>query len=179
MLPEAEQLYANLLAQVRAGIDPAALAQTALVGIHSGGVWVAERLHHDLGLTGRIGSLDISFYRDDFGKIGLHPQVKPSDIPFDVAGASILLVDDILFTGRTIRGAMNVLFDYGRPARIDLAVLIDRGGRELPVEARWVGARIKLPAGEGFVLTRELSGAGGEGGATARFALSVEQQSRT
>jgi len=179
MLPEAEQLYADLLAQVRAGIDPSRLAATGIVGIHSGGVWVAERLHHDLGLTGRIGSLDISFYRDDFGRIGLHPQVKPSDIPFDVAGASILLVDDILFTGRTIRGAMNVLFDYGRPARIDLAVLIDRGGRELPVKARWVGARIELPTDENFMLTRELPDAGEEGGASARFALSVEQQSRT
>jgi len=191
-LPEAEQIYANLLEQVRSGIAPEALQNTAIVGIHSGGVWVAQRLHHDLALPGRVGSLDISFYRDDFGRIGLHPQVKPSDIPFDVAGASILLVDDILFTGRTIRGAMNVLFDYGRPARIDLAVLIDRGGRELPVEARFVGACIELPPGQGFVLTREVDAAeGGEGskrgsemgegtdpdGAVARFNLGIEQHS--
>ena len=160
-------MYANLLAQVRADLGGAPVAPV-LVGIHSGGVWVAERLHHDLGLPGRIGSLDISFYRDDFGRIGLHPQVKPSDIPFEIDGAHILLVDDILYTGRTIRGAMNVLFDYGRPARIDLAVLLDRGGRELPVAARWVGANLPLPAGSDYVLTRD-----GTGGA-ARFALAVE-----
>ncbi len=171
-LPEAEQLYATLLADIRASLSAEALAKTAMVGIHSGGVWVAERLHRDLGLPGRIGTLDISFYRDDFGKIGLHPQVKPSDIPFGVAGADILLVDDILYTGRTLRGAMNVLFDYGRPARIDLAVLIDRGLRELPIEARWLGARIDLARDQAFVLTRQ-----GEAAAT-RFSLSVEPQNR-
>ena len=167
-LPEAEQLYASLLAKVRAGIAAGPGARREIVGIHSGGVWVAERLHHDLGLPGRIGTLDISFYRDDFGKIGLHPQVKPSDIPFEIDGASLLLVDDILYTGRTIRGALNVLFDYGRPARVDLAVLIDRGGRELPVEPRWAGASLPLPAGREYVLTRSGSAA------RTRFALAVE-----
>lgn len=169
--PDAEQLYADLLADIRASLAPSAQQSLVLVGIHSGGVWVAERLHHDLGLPGRIGTLDISFYRDDFGRIGLHPQVKPSDIPFDVAGAAILLVDDILYTGRTIRGAMNVLFDYGRPQRIDLAVLIDRGGRELPIEPRWLGARLELPADHNYVLTRDLAGAHA---GSARFALTIE-----
>jgi pyrimidine operon attenuation protein/uracil phosphoribosyltransferase len=172
---DAEAIYAHLLEQIRAGLTPQALQQLVLIGIHSGGAWVAERLHRDLGLAGRIGALDISFYRDDFGRIGLHPQVKPSDIPVDVAGASILLVDDILYTGRTIRGAMNVLFDYGRPARIDLAVLIDRGGRELPVEARWAGARFNLPSDRSFVLTREPADGAA---AQSRFALTIEPQFR-
>ena len=87
-----------------------------------------------------LGTLDISFYRDDFGQIGLHAQVKPSDIPFEVEGAHIVLVDDVLYTGRTIRAAMNELFDYGRPATIQLATLIDRGGRELPIAPQYVGA---------------------------------------
>ena len=96
-----------------------------LVGIHTGGVWLAQRLAQDLQLK-PPGALDISFYRDDFSRIGLHPQLRPSAIPFELEGASILLIDDVLFTGRTLRAAMNALFDYGRPARIDLAVLVDR-----------------------------------------------------
>ena len=173
--PDAEALYVALLAAMRADVTAEVLARTVMVGIHSGGVWVAERLHRDLALSGRIGTLDISFYRDDFGRIGLHPQVKPSDIPFDIEGANVFLVDDILYTGRTIRGAMNVLFDYGRPARIDLAVLIDRGRRELPVEARWCGGRIELPANEAFVLTR----AAATEPTGERFTLTVEPHTRT
>lgn len=156
---DAERLYASLLEQLKscAAVQP----DLKLVGIHSGGVWIAERLQRDLGLTGSIGMLDISFYRDDFDRIGLHPQVKPTDLPFDVEGASIVLVDDVLYTGRTIRGAMNVLFDYGRPARIDLAVLLDRGGRELPIAARWAGVRDEaaLPEGQQYVLSRNDAGA--------------------
>jgi len=165
-LPDAEVLYAQLLRQMQDSLDPRMLESAAMVGIHSGGVWLAERLHRDLGLSGRIGALDISFYRDDFERIGLPPQVRPTDIPFEVAGTPILLIDDILYTGRTLRGAMNTLFDYGRPARIDLAVLIDRGGRELPVEARWVGTVLPLPASQRFVLDREAIG--------GRFTLGVE-----
>lgn len=160
--PDAEALYVELLGQMRATLDGETLKSVGMVGIHSGGVWLAERLHRDLGLSGRIGTLDISFYRDDYQRIGLPPQVRPTDIPFEVDGRPILLVDDILYTGRTLRGAMNTLFDYGRPARIDLAVLLDRGGRELPVEARWKGGTVVLPPGERFVLGR--SGSGGPDG---------------
>lgn len=158
--PDAERLYAHLLAAMRDVSSAARAAPLRLVGIHSGGAWIAERLHRDLGLPDRIGTLDISFYRDDFDRIGLHGQVKPTDIGFDVNGADIVLVDDVLFTGRTIRGAMNVLFDYGRPACIALAVLIDRetpeaDARELPIAARWAGARITLARGREFVLSRD------------------------
>jgi pyrimidine operon attenuation protein/uracil phosphoribosyltransferase len=115
------------------------------VGIYTGGVWLAERMHQSLGITLPLGTLDVSFYRDDFDQIGLHPQVKPSDIPFEVEGSHIILVDDVLYTGRTIRAAINELFDYGRPASIRLATLVDRGGREMPITAQFVGATIVLP----------------------------------
>lgn len=149
-LPDAEEAYARLLAQMRE-LDH---SRRHLVGIHSGGVWVAERLARDLGLAGPVGELDISFYRDDYDRIGLHAEVKPTQIHFEVAAAQIVLVDDVLYTGRTIRGAMNVLFDYGRPAAIDLAVLAARPGRELPIEARWVGGQAEVPAGQELVLSQ-------------------------
>jgi pyrimidine operon attenuation protein/uracil phosphoribosyltransferase len=168
--PDAERAYETLLAQLRTEH----LHHFRLVGIHSGGVWVAERLREDLGISGPIGELDISFYRDDYDQIGLHAEVKPTSIEFDVEGASVLLVDDVLYTGRTIRGAMNVLFDYGRPAQIELAALVDRRGRQLPIEARWVGARVDLPHEEGLVLTR----APGPGGSTA-FAFGIEKSHST
>ncbi|MCG5500124.1 bifunctional pyr operon transcriptional regulator/uracil phosphoribosyltransferase PyrR [Ectothiorhodospira lacustris] len=120
----------------------------ALVGIHTGGVWVAEQLHRRLGLNEPLGKLDISFYRDDFSRMGMHPQVRPSSLPFAVDERHILLVDDVLFTGRTIRAAMNELFDYGRPASVMLAVLVERDGRELPVQAQVVGRHLKLRADE-------------------------------
>ena len=144
--------------QLRADLNEEKCANLKIVGIHSGGAWLAQRLHQDLALTSPIGMLDISFYRDDFQKIGLHPQVRPSQIPFDVDEARLLLVDDVLYTGRTIRAALNTLFDYGRPARIDLAVLVDRGGRELPIEPRWLGASITLPVQQDLVLTRTPQG---------------------
>lgn len=140
-LPDAEQLCAALAESVRRGLP----ADTALVGIHTGGVWVAERLHAALGLKTPLGSLDVSFYRDDFSRSGLHPQIKSSDIPFEVEDRPIVIVDDVLYTGRTIRAAMNEIFDYGRPARIDLAVLVDRGGRELPIQPRWCPHEMALP----------------------------------
>ena len=156
-LPDAEQLIAQLAAAMRPHITPA----TALVGIHTGGVWLAQRLHALLGLSQPLGSIDVSFYRDDYGAKGLHPQPQKSEIPFDVEGAHIVIVDDVLYTGRTTRAALNELFDYGRPARVDLAVLIDRGGRELPIAARFCALTLgePLPARQNLQLERDDSGA--------------------
>ncbi len=123
-----------------------------MIGIHSGGVWVAERLHQQLALQDPLGHLDISFYRDDFSRIGMNPQVKPSHLPFSVDNRHIILVDDVLYTGRTIRAALNEIFDYGRPASVCLAVLIDRGGRELPIEANVSGLKMDLSSGENIKL---------------------------
>jgi pyrimidine operon attenuation protein/uracil phosphoribosyltransferase len=119
-----------------------------MVGIHTGGVWVAEKLHQQLQLQEPLACLDITFYRDDFTQIGMHPQVKPSEIPVSVDDRDIILVDDVLHTGRTIRAALNEIFDYGRPASVLLAVLVERPGRELPIEAHVVGKHLKLDAHE-------------------------------
>lgn len=158
--PDAEALYATLLSALQAHVDTRRHRLPRIVGIHSGGHWIGQRLHRDLGLPGRAGALDISFYRDDFNRIGLHGQVKPTDLDFDVADADILLIDDVLYTGRTLRGALNVLFDFGRPARVDLAVLVDRqtpegDAREMPIAARWSGARWSLDRGSEFVLSND------------------------
>jgi pyrimidine operon attenuation protein / uracil phosphoribosyltransferase len=153
-LPDAEQLCRTLAESIRPGLHP----ETALVGIHTGGVWVAERLHAALGLKTPLGSIDVAFYRDDFSRSGLHPQLKASDIPFDVEDRPVIIVDDVLYTGRTIRAAMNEIFDYGRPARIDLAVLVDRGGRELPVCPRWAAHELNLGTDKNLQL--ECSGDG-------------------
>ena len=127
---------------------PVVGSDSGLIGIHTGGVWLAERLHSALGLKVPCGTLDVSFYRDDYEKIGLHRNVKASTVPFEVDGRHLVLVDDVLYTGRTIRAAMNELFDNGRPAAIRLAVLVDRGGHELPVAADVTGLRLDLPAGQ-------------------------------
>ena len=153
-LPDAELLLTALSRE----LSPLLSQGAALIGIHSGGVWLAERIRDEHGQKIDFGTLDISFYRDDFSRIGLHPQVKPSTIPFEVEGRHIILVDDVLFTGRTTRAAMNVLFDYGRPASITLAVLVDRGGRELPIAAQIVGHAIDLPNTQNIELTREPNG---------------------
>lgn len=153
-LPDAEQLLTALTAQLKPHVGP----ETALVGIRTGGAWLAERLHQALGVAIPLGTLDISFYRDDFSQIGLHPEVEPSHIPFDVDSRRLILVDDVLYTGRTVRAAMNELFDYGRPASISLAVLVDRGGRELPVAAQFVGAHIPLPDSQNIQLNQTGSG---------------------
>ena len=139
-LPDAEQLLTALIAQMRPQVKP----ETGLIGIVTGGAWLAERLHAALKLEVPFGTLDVSFYRDDFQHKGLKRKVAPSDIPFEVEGRDLILVDDVLYTGRTIRAAMNELFDYGRPARIRLASLVDRGGRELPIAAQFVGATIDV-----------------------------------
>jgi pyrimidine operon attenuation protein/uracil phosphoribosyltransferase len=153
---DAEALYQALLQQVRHGL--AGAVDVAIVGIHSGGAWLAERLAADLDLRGRLGFIDVSFYRDDYAKKGLHPDVKPTQIGFNVDRATILLVDDVLYTGRTTRAAINVLFDYGRPARIMLAALADRGGRELPVAADFVAAHVPLEPTQALALQRGADG---------------------
>ena len=154
-LPDAEALVSALAAMIKADITP----DTVLVGIHTGGVWLAERLQKLLGVTTPLGTLDITFYRDDFDERGLHRDAKRSTIPFEVAGQDIVLVDDVLYTGRTIRAAMNVLFVYGRPARIRLAVLVDRQSRELPIGAQFVGMTMPVPDDEMLVLERSDNGA--------------------
>jgi pyrimidine operon attenuation protein/uracil phosphoribosyltransferase len=154
-LPDAEALCADLVRQLKGRIG----GTVGMIGIATGGAWLAERLHRELGLRVPLGVLDASFYRDDFNQKGLKPQVKPSQVPFDVQGRHVLLVDDVLYTGRTVRAAMNELFDYGRPAKIELAVLVDRGERELPIAAQYVGARLSVPPGSILVLDRGASGA--------------------
>lgn len=115
-----------------------------MVGIYTGGVWIAERLHRMLGFADPLGTLDISFYRDDFTRVGMNPQVKASHLPVSVGDRHVILVDDVLHTGRTLRAAMNEIFDYGRPASVTLACLIERDGRELPIEAQVVGGHVDL-----------------------------------
>jgi len=149
---DAEAIYFALARRVREAV---AGRRPLLVGVHTGGVWLAERLRADLRIEPEVGILDVSFYRDDYSRSGLVRGVRPSRIPFDIDGADILLVDDVLNTGRTVRAAMNELFDYGRPARIELAVLIDRGGRELPISAALVGRTIEVPDQVSVVLSRD------------------------
>ncbi len=124
-----------------------------MIGIHTGGVWVAKHLHRRLALEAPLGELNINFYRDDFTRIGLHPQVQPSNLPFNVDGRHVLLVDDVLHTGRTIRAALNEIFDYGRPATVALTVLVERSGRELPIQADVVGRHMRLGTHEHVKLT--------------------------
>jgi pyrimidine operon attenuation protein / uracil phosphoribosyltransferase len=155
-LPDAEALCATLVEQMRPHVSP----RTILVGIHTGGVWLANRLQQALGLEQAPGSIDVSFYRDDFGSRGLQGKPKRSDIRFTVEGAEIVIVDDVLYTGRTTRAALNELFDFGRPARVDLAVLIDRGGRELPIAARYCAHTLPdpLPASQILELLSDEAG---------------------
>lgn len=119
-----------------------------MIGIHTGGAWIAERLHERLQFEEPLGTLDISFYRDDFSRIGMNPQVRPSRLPFDVEGRHVILVDDVIYTGRTVRAALNEIFDWGRPASVLLAALVDRSGRELPIAADAVGQTLDLAPGE-------------------------------
>ncbi len=129
------------------------ISSPVMIGIHTGGVWLAERLHQMLDLTEPLGILDISFYRDDFSRVGVNPQVHPSSIPFAVDDQHIILVDDVLQTGRTIRAAMNEIFDYGRPASITLVTLVERSGRVLPIQPNVVGVRPPLNPEQHITLT--------------------------
>lgn len=147
MLPTVDELLVTLVAGVRTACAARGWTRPQLVGIHRGGAWVAQHLHAALGLDDPLGTLDISFHRDDFARSGLQPEVRRSSIPFVVDGAQIVLVDDILYTGRTIRAALNELFDYGRPDGVLLAVLVDRGGRELPIAADVAGLQLALGPG--------------------------------
>ena len=150
---DAEALYRELLRGVRSLREP----HTQLAGIASGGAWLAERLQKDLGLDGVAGVLSSAMHRDDFAQRGLAASAQ-TQLPFDVNGADILVLDDVLYTGRTLRAVLNELYDYGRPARVRLAVLVDRGGRELPVQADFATARVALPASQSLALARTEGG---------------------
>ena len=139
-----DQLIRQMAERLQSIIAKRELQDPVMVGIHSGGVWLAQKLHALLDLSNPLGKLDISFYRDDFTRIGMNPQVRPSDLPFNVDDRHIILVDDVLFTGRTIRAALNEIFDYGRPASITLATLIERDHRELPIQADVIGLHMDL-----------------------------------
>lgn len=157
---DAEALCRELARGVRALMRP----DTRLVGITSGGAWLAERLHKDLGLPGEPGVISSAMHRDDFARRGMTAGAQ-TRLDFDVNGAHILLLDDVLYTGRTIRAVLNELFDYGRPESVQLAVLVDRGGRELPVQADFAAARVALPATQALALARDDAG---------RFSFKVE-----
>ncbi len=159
---DAEALYKELLR----GVQPLRAANDArLVGITSGGAWLAERLQKDLGLAGSAGVISSVMHRDDFSKRGLSAAAQQTQLDFDVNGTHVILLDDVLYTGRTIRAVLNELFDYGRPASVRLAVLVDRGGRELPVQADYAAARVALPDTQQLALARNESG---------RFSFKVE-----
>ncbi len=162
-LPDAEGALLALAERMRGAVAHDA----AFVGIYSGGAWLAERLPALVPGNHPVGFIDVSFYRDDYSRTGLKGGSKRTSLPFDVNGATIVLVDDVLYTGRSVRAAVNELFDFGRPARIELAVLVDRGGRELPIEPTYCGARVAVARELSIVLSRD------EG----ILALAVEQMS--
>ena len=147
-MKDIEQLLEKMAADLRTRLDARQASNPLMIGIHSGGVWVAERLHVLLDLKEPLGQLDISFYRDDFTRIGLNPAVRPSQLPFTVDERHIILVDDVLYTGRTIRAALNEIFDYGRPASVTLGVLVERSGREIPIQADAIGLSLNLSGRE-------------------------------
>ncbi len=150
-LPDPDRLIEALAAQMKAALSP----EAGLVGIYTGGAWVAERLHRALGLKVPLGLLAVTLHRDDFGRIGLHRESRRSQIPFHVDGREVVLVDDVLHTGRTIRAALNELHDFGRPKAVRLAVLADRGGRQLPFAADFLGAKVDVGLDEELVLSHE------------------------
>jgi len=150
---DAEALYRELLR----GVQALCTSGTRLVGVTSGGAWLAERLQRDLKLPGEHGVISSALHRDDFARRGLAISAQTS-LPFDVNDARIILLDDVLYTGRTIRAVLNELFDYGRPAQVQLAVLVDRGGRELPVQADYAAARVALAPDQSLALARDAQG---------------------
>ena len=143
----------SLILAMAKELAPAASLDPIMIGIHTGGVWVAERLYAELNLSSSLGSININFYRDDFSRIGLHPQVSASEIPENVEGRHLILVDDVLQTGRTIRAALNEIFSYGRPDSVRLAVLVERGDRELPIQPDVVGLKLALSTHQHIKLT--------------------------
>ena len=160
---DAEALYQDMCGGVRSLLRP----DSVLLGIWSGGAWLAERLAADLALATKPGVISSTLHRDDFSARGLSHGRDATKIPFSVDGANILLIDDVLFTGRTIRAVLNELYDFGRPASVQLAVLVDRGGRELPIQPAYAAAKIVLPAAQRLSLARTDEG---------RFAFSVRQE---
>jgi len=146
-------LLDNMAQQLHAEFEKREITNPLMIGIHTGGAWIAKRLHEILGLQQPLGTLNISFYRDDFTRIGVHPQVAPSAIATPVENQHIVLVDDVLYTGRTIRAALNEIFDYGRPSSILLSVLVDRSGRELPIQPDVVGMHMELAGDQQIKLT--------------------------
>jgi pyrimidine operon attenuation protein/uracil phosphoribosyltransferase len=150
-LPDPEQLVRAMAEQMRGRIA----ADAGVVGVYTGGAWVAERLHRALGAAVPLGLLAVTLHRDDFGRIGLHRESRRSLIPFAVDGREIVLVDDVLHTGRTVRAALNELYDFGRPRAVRLAVLADRGGRELPFAPDFLGAKVEVGADEDLVLSND------------------------
>ena len=150
-IPSVETLLQNLQTGLRELLSPSSL----MIGVHTGGVWLAERLHRALAIPSALGALDISFYRDDFSRVGLNPEVKGSHLPEDLEDREVILVDDVLHTGRTVRAALNEIFSYGRPARVRLAVLVDRNGRELPIQADLVGHHLNLAPDQYVKLTND------------------------
>jgi len=150
---EINVLLDRLEASLRQTIAERQLAHPLVIGIHTGGVWVAEELQRRLEIAEPIGLLDISFYRDDFSQIGMHPNVKPSQLPPNIEGRDIILVDDVFYTGRTVRAALNEIFDYGRPNQVVLAILIERDGKQIPLSPDCSGAKITLSADQRIKLS--------------------------
>jgi len=150
---EIERIIDTMAEQLTRRMSAKAIKDPLMIGVHTGGLWIAEQLHQRMDLTKPLAEIDISFYRDDYTRIGLNPQVKPSHIASEVEAENIILVDDVLYTGRTIRAALNEIFDYGRPDSITLAVLVDRRQRELPLQADVVGLTLDLPAPKQVKLT--------------------------
>ncbi len=146
-------LLTKLETDLRALITSRKLENPLMIGIHSGGVWIAEHLHQRLNIEEPLGLMDISFYRDDFSQIGIHPKVKPSQLPPQMEGRDIILIDDVFYTGRTSRAALNEIFDFGRPNQVVLGVLIERNGRQVPLQPDCSGCSITLPAGQRIKLT--------------------------
>ena len=162
LLLDAEALYAEL----RAGVSRLMTPRSVLVGIWSGGAWLAERLGAELHPGTPVGVISSTLHRDDFGERGLSAAEGTTRLPFEIDGAHVILVDDVLYTGRTIRAVLNELYDYGRPASVELAVLVDRGGRELPIQSAYAAARISLPAQQRLSLARAADG---------RFTFAIEE----
>jgi len=152
-LKDANTLLADMAEQLRCLLHNKQITEPMMIGIQTGGVWIAEALHKALALEQPLGTLNITFYRDDFTRIGMHPQVTPSNLPFEVDDRHIILVDDVLHTGRTIRAALNEIFDYGRPASVILVSLIERTGRELPISADIAGQKLDLQEGQQIKLS--------------------------